>query len=194
MHGHGDLIGKFVATSIVRLRLSRPHISEVPDYALPASCAAIDRYVSFLRIMRGTKGGRLRFAAIRTDAQHEALVSARAIARCPHSNWARPGLSLKQSLDLFSNVVRATGLTKKTLGVTPHGLRHEFAGDLYIDITNLQPPVRGSTPCSDPDTMRAACQEVARQLGHNRPKISNAYLGQPTIMRSKRSKTTSVPT
>lgn len=157
----------------------RPFVAEVPDYALPASCAAIDRYVSFLRIKRGTKGGRLRFAAIRTEAQREALASAKAIARFPHSDLGRPGLSLKQSLDLFSNVVRAAGLTKKTLGVTPHGLRHEFAGDLYFDITNLQPPVRGSDPCCDPDTMRAAYQEVARQLGHNRPQISNAYLGSP---------------
>ena len=157
----------------------RPHMAEVPDFALRASCAAIDRYVSFLRIKRGTKGGRLRFAAIRTQAQRDAIASAKAMARFPYSDLGRPGLSLKQSLDLFSNVVRAAGLTKKTLGVTPHGLRHEFAGDLYFDIAYVLPPVRGGDPCADPDTMRAAYQEVARQLGHNRPQISNAYLGSP---------------
>lgn len=157
----------------------RPHVCEVPDYALPASCAAISRYVSFLRIKRGTKGGRLRFAAIRTQAQRDALACAKEVARFPHSHLGRPGLSLKQSLDLFSNVVRAAGLTKKMLGVTPHGLRHEFAGDLYYDIANVQPPVRGGDPCFEPDTMRAAYQEVAIQLGHNRPQISGAYLGKP---------------
>jgi integrase len=161
----------------------RPYVAEVPDFALPATCAAISHYVSFLRIKRGTKGGRLRFAAIRTQAQRDALASAKAIARFPHSHLGRPGLSLKQSLDLFSNVVRAAGLTKKTLGVTPHGLRHEFAGDLYYDIANVQPPVRGGDPCFDPDTLRAAYQEVALQLGHNRPQISNAYLGSPCAPR-----------
>lgn len=158
-----------------------PQLAEVPDFALPASCAAINRYVSFLRIKRGTKGGRLRFAAIRTQSQRDALAAAKCIAPFPHSNLGRPGLSLKQSLDLFSNVVRAAGLTKKMLGVTPHGLRHEFAGDLYFDIANLQPPVRGGDPCFDSDTIRAAYLEVARQLGHNRLQISNAYLGSPHV-------------
>lgn len=162
----------------------RPHACEVPEYALPASCAAISRYVSFLRIKRGTKGGRLRFAAIRTQAQRDALASAKAVARFPNSHLGRPGLSLKQSLDLFSNVVRTAGLTKKTLGVTPHGLRHEFAGDLYYDIADVQPPVRGGDPCFDPDTMRAAYQEVALQLGHGRRQISNAYLGAPGAVRA----------
>lgn len=155
----------------------RPHLSEVPDFALPASCAAIHRYVSFLRIKRGTKGGRLRFAAIRTQAQRDALDAAKRIAQHPHSHLGRPGLSLKQSLDLFSNVVRAAGLTKSLLGVTPHGLRHEFAGDLFFDIASVQPPVRGGDACTDPETLRAAYLEVARQLGHNRPQISSAYLG-----------------
>jgi hypothetical protein len=52
-------------------------------------------------------------------------------------------LSLKQPLDLFSNMVRAAGLTKDAMGITPHGLRHEFAGDLYFDIAEVMPPVRG---------------------------------------------------
>lgn len=157
----------------------RPQVADVPGFALPASCAAIDRYVSFLRIKRGTKGGRLRFAAIRTHDQRDAIAAAKSIAPFPHSTLSRPGLSLKQSLDLFSNVVRTAGITKRTLGVTPHGLRHEFAGDLYFDIADVQPSVRGGDPCSDPETIRAAYQEVARQLGHNRPQISNAYLGSP---------------
>lgn len=32
----------------------------------------------------------------------------------------------------------------------------------------------------DAATMRAAYLEVARQLGHARPQIANAYLGTPT--------------
>ena len=162
----------------------RPHVAEVPAYALPASCAAIDRYVSFLRIKRGTKGGRLRFVAVRTQAQRDALAFARQIAHFPNSHLGRPELTLKQSLDHFSNVVRVAGLTKKSLGVTPHGLRHEFAGDLFYTLAHVPPPVRGGDPSSDPEVMRAAYLQVAQQLGHNRPQISNAYLGSSRSVRS----------
>ncbi|AXA91357.1 integrase domain-containing protein [Massilia sp. YMA4] len=155
----------------------RPHASEVPSYALPATCAAIDRYVSFLRVKRGTKGGRLRYVAIRTEAQRGALAYAQQIARYPTSHLGRPGLTLKQSLDRFSNVVRVAGLTKTVQGVTPHGLRHEFAGDLYFDVSLHHAPVRGGDLCYDRDVIELAYAEVAHQLGHTRSQISSAYLG-----------------
>lgn len=153
-----------------------PHDAQVPAYALPAHYAG-HAFISFLRVKRGTKGGRLRFAAVRTDAQHMALAHARSMVRRPQSHLGHPGLSLKQSLDLFSNVVRSVGLTKRDLGVTPHGLRHQFAADLYFDITHVQPPVRGSDPCTDHAALQAAYREVAMQLGHNRIQVSTAYLG-----------------
>ncbi|MBW3512066.1 integrase domain-containing protein [Janthinobacterium sp. NKUCC06_STL] len=156
-----------------------PHASEVPAYALPVGYPAsgIDHYVSFLRIKRGTKGGRLRFAAVRNDAQRRALTEAYRLARFKHSHVGHPDLTLKQSLDLFSNVVRKVGLTKTQLGVTPHGLRHEFAGDLFFDIANCQAPVRAGHACLDAEAMRIIYHQVALQMGHNRPQISNAYLG-----------------
>ncbi|WP_395398818.1 hypothetical protein ACHMW6_18610 [Pseudoduganella sp. UC29_106] len=81
--------------------------------------------------------------------------------------------------------MRQVGLTKKELGVTPHGLRHQFAGDLYFDIARVKAPVRGGEVVIDRAVMLDAYRQVARQLGHNRPQISNAYLGQPRVMRRK---------
>lgn len=158
-----------------------PHTAEVPVFALPAGYPqhGTDRYISFLRIKRGTKGGRLRFAAVRNDAQRRALSEACRLARFRHSHIGHPDLTLKQSLDLFSNVVRKAGLTKTNLGVTPHGLRHEFAGDLFFDIADCQAPVRAGQPHLDTEAIRALYHQVALQLGHNRPQISNAYLGSP---------------
>lgn len=158
-----------------------PHAAEVPAYALPVHHpqSGSARYISFLRIKRGTKGGRLRFTAVRNDEQRAALAAAYRLARFQHSHLGHPDLSLKQALDLFSNVVRKAGLTRAQLGATPHGLRHEFAGDLFFDIAACQAPVRAGFPCLDPATMRALYLEVAQQLGHNRPQISNAYLGSP---------------
>lgn len=156
-----------------------PSEAEVPAHALPGDHPPGERYIAFLRIKRGTKGGRLRFAAVRTDAQRWALQEACEYVSARHAHIGRPGLTLKQSLDLFSNVVRQVGLTKKELGVTPHGLRHQFAGDLYFDIAKVKAPVQDGESLVDAAAMRDAYQQVARQLGHNRPQISNAYLGSP---------------
>lgn len=156
-----------------------PDAAEVPAYALPAGHRVGERYVSFLTIERGTKGGRLRYAAVRTPVQQYALDEARALVRSKHGHIGRPGLTLKQSLDLFSNVVRQVGLTRKQLGVTPHGLRHQFAGDLFFDIAQVKAPVQGGEPQVDADALKEAYRQVAEQLGHHRPQISNAYLGSP---------------
>jgi integrase len=158
-----------------------PHDAEVPAHAMPANHPPGERYLSFLRIKRGTKGGRLRYTAVRTDAQRLALAEAEDLAYGKRGHVGRPGLSLKQSLDHFSNVVRQVGLTRSELGVTPHGLRHQFASDLYFDISGLKPPVQRGEMIADHEAMVDAYHQVARQLGHNRPQISNAYLGSPRM-------------
>ena len=43
----------------------------------------------------------------------------------------------------------------------------------------MQAPVRGGDVCADPETLKAALLEIARQLGHSRAQITNAYLGSP---------------
>ena len=162
-----------------------PRAAEIPAHALPPQYERQGHYISFLRIRRGTKGGRLRYAAVRTAAQRLALERARRLARHEWGHIGHPGLSLKQSLDLFSNVVRSVGLTKNELGVTPHGLRHQFAGDLYFDIARVQPPVRGGHCMADYAVMEDAYRQVAEQLGHHRQQISNAYLGSPAGRRNR---------
>lgn len=154
-----------------------PYVAEVPDFALPKDHPVATRFVSFLRIKRGTKGGHLRYTAVRSDEQREVLEEARRVARIRDGNVGRPGLTLKQSLDRFSNVVRTVGISRKGLGVTAHGLRHQFANDLYFEIAKVRSPVRGGDPSLDPDVRRDAYRQVAEQLGHHRPQISTAYLG-----------------
>lgn len=153
-----------------------PALAEVPAHALPAGAAAETPYLMFIRVTRGTKGGRLRFTAIRNDLQRAVLERAQAAARGKSSHIGIPGRSLKQALDRFDYVVRRAGISRDKLGVTAHGLRHQFASDLYVELTELPPPVAGG-PCDDPAQMKAAYLEVARQLGHARPQISGAYLG-----------------
>jgi integrase len=137
-------------------------------------------WLSFIRVTRGTKGGRLRFTAVRTEYQQRVLERAKLLAPHQNSNVGRPGLSLKQALDRFSYVLRSAGVTGKLLGVTGHGLRHQFAADLYFELARVEAPVRGGA-LANKATMDAAYLEVARQLGHNRRSITGAYLGAPAL-------------
>jgi integrase len=158
-----------------------PATAEIPADALPVS-AEPGRYLMFLRVKRGTKGGRLRYIAIRNAYQEQVLARALAVAPRPGQHIGHPGWPLKKALDHFSYVLRAEGVTKRALGVTPHGLRHQFAVDLYFELTEVPAPIRGGGPV-DPEARHAAYREVARQLGHGRPRISGAYLGSPSAGR-----------
>jgi hypothetical protein len=156
-----------------------PHIAVVPAESVPTSQHASERYAVFLSVRRGTKGGRLRFVAIRNDDQRSALELALQFAPRPSSHVGHPGLSLKQSLKRFDNVMQKAGITKRQLGGTAHGLRHQFAHEFHVELTGVQAPIRGGDVCADPQTLKAALLEIARQLGHNRPQIMNAYCGAP---------------
>ncbi|MQA40574.1 integrase domain-containing protein [Rugamonas aquatica] len=160
-----------------------PQLAEVPAWALPPNADAGAGYVSFVRVKRGTKGGRLRYTAVRSDEQRAALAAAQALARHPGDHIGRPGLTLKQALERFKYVMRRAGLTRAQLGTTSHGLRHQFANDLYFELTGMPAPVRGGVGI-DADAMLEAYKEVARQLGHARPQISGAYLGSPRQARA----------
>ena len=156
-----------------------PHVAVVCRENVPVSQHPADRYAAFLRIERGTKGGRLRFVAIRNDEQRSALERALPFTPHPSSHLGHPGLTLKRSLKRFDNVMRNSGVTKKELGVTAHGLRHQFAQEFHVELADVQAPVRGGGECADPAILNAALLEIARQLGHNRTAITTAYLGSP---------------
>ena len=158
-----------------------PHWAVVPASMVPI---ANPMAAFYLMLIEGTKGGRLRFVPIDTEAKRRAIDRAQQVAAHRYSHLGRPGHSLKQTLDRFSYVMRKVGVTKGQLRVTIHGLRHQFANDLYVALTEIQSPVRGGKP-TDLQRHVVACLEISRQLGHARPQISTAYLGSSVVMRSK---------
>lgn len=172
-----------------------PSLAEVPAHALPAGVSP-GSYVAFVKVKRGTKGGRVRYTAIRNDAQRQALERAKNAAPRPGMHIGRPGLTLKQSLKRFANVVYRCGISLAALGVTSHGARHEFANDLYFELTGLLAPIKGGPVNIDPDAMKAAYLDIATQLGHGRPRITGAYLGgrRPVRKQSGDSSTLPLPT
>jgi hypothetical protein len=89
----------------------------------------------------------------------------------------------------FYHVMSRLGVTKRQLGVVPHGLRHERANDEYEVATGHPSPVRGGHDVSNDTTGR---HRIARLLGHGRPRISSYYIGALARSHTPASSTTSV--
>src|SRR5262249_52597535 len=68
------------------------------------------------------------------------------------------------------------GIKRTALGVTPHGLRHEYANDLYEAVSGERSPVRGGAILDRAVDMRAR-KAVTQDLGHSRLSITPAYIG-----------------
>lgn len=143
-----------------------------------------------LSVYRGTKGRKprkVKFSgnAERQEWQRRLLQNAKLLAsKHPKRRLAIPGLKLKQMKDRLRYLVKKHGATKGQLGITPHGLRHQFGTDLFRDLTGMPAPVLGLLPADEYnrniDVVREAYLDVSRQMGHERPSISSAYISSPS--------------
>ncbi len=128
----------------------------------------------FLRVHRGTKGGRPRDIPLQTPEQVELID--RLLKIVAKGNYVgEPGRTAAQNANRFYNTLRRFGITKAALGVTAHGLRHQHANDRYEELTGEPSPVRGGA--SEAPNKRSARLAIAHEFGHGRPEVSNAYLG-----------------
>ena len=132
-----------------------------------------------IRVRDGTKGGRERVVPIETDEQRDVLALAKDRAPRANDHIGFPDLDLEQALRRVNYVFEKFGLTKRGLGVTAHGLRHEHLNNLYEAITGVPSPVRSSsvTATIDGHLHDVARARVSQEAGHNRLNISNAYIG-----------------
>ena len=151
-----------------------PHRSVVPFEAtgFPVAQKKAD---SYLRIMAGSKGGRGRFVPIDSEARLAAIQYAKRVV-ADLDGHVGPPTGLKQSMRRYHYVLEKFGVTKKALGVTGHGLRHEVLNDHYERRTGAKSPVRGGGAVA-PELDTQARLEVADLAGHARKRASNAYCG-----------------
>lgn len=147
-----------------------------------------------LNVVAGTKGGKPRSVAFSTDAdradrQRQVLERAKQLAAVhPRGILSLPGLSLAQARNHVGYVLRKFGISRKALGVTQHGLRHQFGSDLFASLCGLPAPVLAAAPPAAYDAGRAellaARRFLSRQMGHERTSITNAYIGSlPALQR-----------
>jgi hypothetical protein len=134
-----------------------------------------------------TKGGKPRPIAfsedpVRAKEQRAALDEAIELAsKHPKGHLAVPGKTLGQMRNHYYYVMDKFGITRKQLGVVPHGLRHDYLCTEFTEVSGLQPPVLREHPSAWYRRNKAKVQEarvhVARQGGHERSAISGCYVG-----------------
>jgi integrase len=130
-----------------------------------------------LAVNWGAKGGRDRTVPIDNPAQRQILEIAKRWTNQSTGSLVPDTQSLKAWKAHFYRVCQRCGIAR-TVGVVPHGLRHEAANAIYKSIAGVDAPVYdGDMGSVDRERDRLARQVVAEHLGHSRPQITSAYLG-----------------
>lgn len=131
----------------------------------------------------GTKNGRTRKVEIKYAAQRDFLDLSKLFA-CPESQSLIPReFSYKKWRRKFYYNLELVGVTLKNLGITAHGLRHEFANELYEFETGMKSPLREMRERANQSVHtkvldRHGRKRVSEALGHSRPEISDKYIGE----------------
>ncbi|CAG0957629.1 hypothetical protein ANAEL_00434 [Anaerolineales bacterium] len=144
----------------------------------PAWCRAESG--TALDIHEGTKGGRWRRIPIDTDYKREVFEWALRVAETGKTRRIRwPGRTWTQAKRRYYYLLaEKLGVNLNDLGVTSHGLRHEYAQEKYQDMAGLPSPIAGADPKQvDPVKHREAGIEVSRDLGHSRVQVMASYYG-----------------
>lgn len=126
----------------------------------------------------GTKGGRNRSVPIDNEEKRAALEHVCKIAKTIDGHIGWNTLTLQQAVKRLANIMYKFDITKNALGVTLHGLRHEYLNDGYEIITGQPTPVRGGLKENvDPELDLLARTKMSHEAGHGRTQITTAYSG-----------------
>ena len=131
-----------------------------------------------LIIRRGPKGGLERLVPVVSSKQRALLKRAREIADAQGGSMMPKEYSEIRWRSHYYNVMRRNGVTRAVLGVTSHGLRHDYSEDnLGADASTATLPdplrIRSDVELVRDRKARAA---VAKCLGHSRWNITRHYL------------------
>lgn len=143
-----------------------------------------------LYIWQGAKGGRPRPIDFDEDQrvaewQRDLLERAKVFAlKHPQRRLCSPDKTGTQMNARINYVLQKYKITRKGLGVTAHGLRHEYAGRRFSAMSGLPPQAEGTAPASayveQKEKVKEARIKTSEQLGHWREDITSSYLGSTT--------------
>ena len=131
-----------------------------------------------LNILRGAKNGRVRMVPVKTE--YQAGVLKRATALAGNGSMMPAEYNLKKWESHYNWVMHREQITRKGLGITSHGLRHEYVHEEYEGRLGVKPPVKGGRkPDMDTADINAQKHMISEELGHSRPRIIGCYSGSP---------------
>ncbi|WP_027803329.1 integrase domain-containing protein [Paraburkholderia dilworthii] len=137
-----------------------------------------------LSVTRGTKGGRDRLVPI--EFKLAVLEEAAALSN-PYSGSTIPhGYTKQQWREHYYHVLKKHGVTQAGIGVTSHGLRHQFLQQMYERITGVGAPIKLPAERVDREAHKAAMQRVVAAAGHSRATKANAYLSTHAALAVKK--------
>jgi integrase len=138
-----------------------------------------------LNILRGAKNGRVRMVPVRTEYQADVL--SRATRMAGNGSMMPAEYSLAQWENHYNWVMHREKVTRKGLGITSHGLRHEYVHGRYEEKLGVAAPVKGGgKPGMDAADANAQKRMISEELGHSRPQIIGCYSGSPKTAAKKR--------
>ena len=152
---------------------------------IPASAFMEVNGQRLLLIDRGAKGNRERVVKryLDDDADMRIFELAKLLSNQKTGSTIPAHKSLDQWINYYKSVMKKFGITKAELGITSHGLRHQFLNDLYEILTGSPSAARGGE--MPPIDLHKLAQLMA---GHNRPGISNAYISSHAHVEKKKRK------
>jgi integrase len=132
------------------------------------------RSSKLLAVTRGTKGGRPREVPIETKIG--ILEEAAMLSNGLTGSTVPADRTLSQWRDWYYYVLEKHGITKRGMGITSHGLRHEYLQTLYKETTGVPAPIKRADQRPDPDLHEEAMRRVVEAAGHSRLTKAGAYL------------------
>jgi integrase len=132
------------------------------------------RNPGMLAVTRGTKGGRPREVPVETKIG--ILEEAARLTNGLTGSTVPADRTLSQWRDWYYYVLEKHGVTKRGMGITSHGLRHEYLQTLYKETTGVEAPIKRAGERPDPQLHEQAMRRVVEAAGHSRLTKSGAYL------------------
>ena len=133
-----------------------------------------------LRISHGTKGGRER--EVPTQLRLAVLEEAMGLVDPARGSTTPAHYTIARWRGHYNFVLSKFGISKKGLGVTSHGLRHQWLQEYYESLTGVPAPVKGSAERAPVEAHRVALLSAVEAAGHSKPSKTGAYLSTYAAM------------
>jgi len=141
-------------------------------------------YGEILLILNGTKGGRQRVINIDSDIKRALIDKAKLMVIKKYNSCVPTNLTLKKFFNKYAYACKKFGITKKQLGISSHGLRHQGANEMYEEIVGEKSPIQGGKiTVENKELINYAFDRIALDLGHARRDITSVYIGSQKLKR-----------